>query len=196
VTTAEHLARPVGAPAKTRQIDTPLGPMVAIASGEGVCLLEFAGRQTVQRQVSRVSRILGNAPEPGDNPLLTALEAQLGEYFAGRRQEFDVPLVLAGTSFQKRVWRQLGEIPCGETISYTELARRVGVPGGQRAVGRANGDNRLAIVVPCHRVIRADGQLGGYGAGISRKRRLLALEGAQVGGLFDAANPARNADSP
>lgn len=160
--------------------------MIAIASDEGVCLLEFAGRRSVQVQVSRVSHILGDAPDPGGHPLLTALEVQLAEYFAGRRREFDVPLVLAGTSFQERVWQQLGKIPCGETISYAELARRVGVPGGQRAVGRANGDNRLAIVVPCHRVIRADGHLGGYGAGLSRKRQLLALERAQVRGLDDA----------
>ena len=159
--------------------------MVAGASDEGICLLEFAHRRTFAEQVGQVERHVG-AVSPGSHPYLDALESQLGEYFRGARQSFDIPLVLAGTDFQERVWRTLLEIPYGTTISYAELARRVGSNGGSRAVGRANGDNRIAIVVPCHRVIRADGDLGGYGGGLSRKRRLLELEaGSAQANLFE-----------
>lgn len=169
----------------TRRLDTPVGEMVAGANDEGICLLEFAHRRTFAEQVGQVERHVG-AVSPGSHPYLDALENQLGEYFRGARQSFDIPLVLAGTDFQERVWRTLLEIPYGTTISYAELARRVGSNGGSRAVGRANGDNRIAIVVPCHRVIRADGDLGGYGGGLSRKRRLLELEaGSAQANLFE-----------
>ena len=163
----------------TRRLDTPLGPMVAGASDDGVCLLEFADRPLLPTQLERVRKRFGT-PAPGDHPHLDRLDTQLAEYFAGTRQQFDLPIVLAGTGFQERVWRQLLEIPFGRTISYDELSRRAGSPGGSRAAGRANGDNRIAIVVPCHRVIRANGALGGYGGGLGRKRRLLDLE---AGGL-------------
>ena len=163
----------------TRRLETPLGPMVAGAGDEGLCLLEFADRPLLPKQIERVGERVGK-PAPGSHPHLDLLEARLAEYFAGARRRFDIPLVLAGTGFQERVWRRLLEIPYGRTISYDELARGAGSPGGSRAAGRANGDNRLAIVVPCHRVIRANGDLGGYGGGASRKRRLLDLE---AGGL-------------
>lgn len=102
---------------------------------------------------------------------------QLDQYFAGKRQAFDVPLALAGTDFQKQVWLTLAEIPYGETISYAELARWVGRPLAFRAVGQANGANPIPIILPCHRVIAADGTIGGYGGGLPTKRQLLALEG-------------------
>lgn len=121
-------------------------------------------------------RALRKYAGPGPTPLLDALEVELAEYFRGERRAFDLPLALSGTEFQEKVWRLLSDIPYGETISYDELARRAETPGGQRAVGRANGDNRIAVVIPCHRVVRADGRLGGYGGGLDRKRRLLALE--------------------
>lgn len=170
----------------TRRLHTPVGEMVAGANDGGICLLEFAHRSTFAEQVGRVERHVGPV-SAGSHPHLDALESQLGEYFNRARQDFDVPLVLAGTPFQERVWRALLEIPYGTTISYAELARRVGSNGGSRAVGRANGDNRIAIVVPCHRVVRADGDLGGYGGGLPRKRKLLELEagGAQKS-LFEA----------
>ena len=163
----------------TRRLDTPLGPMLAGATGDGVCLLEFADRPLLPTQLDRIEERLG-PPTSGSHPHLERLDAQLDEYFAGTRRDFELPLVLAGTGFQERIWSRLLEIPYGRTISYDELARRAGSPGGSRAAGRANGDNRIAIVVPCHRVIRANGGLGGYGGGLGRKRRLLDLE---AGGL-------------
>jgi methylated-DNA-[protein]-cysteine S-methyltransferase len=108
---------------------------------------------------------------------LAAAARQLSEYFAGNRRDFDLPMRLEGTAFQRRVWRELVEIPYGKTWSYGELARRIGNPNASRAVGLANGRNPLSIVVPCHRVIGADGSLTGYGGGIERKRWLLAHEG-------------------
>lgn len=153
--------------------------MVAGVTDEGVCLLEFADRPLLPTQLKRVGEQFAR-PVPGSHPHLDRLDAQLDEYFAGSRRAFDLPLLLAGTGFQGRVWRRLLEIPYGRTISYDELARRAGSPGGSRAAGRANGDNRIAIVVPCHRVIRANGDLGGYGGGLSRKRRLLDLEAGGI----------------
>ena len=158
------------------RLNTPLGPMVAGATSKGVCLLEFADRRMLETQLKRIAKRLGQPPVPGEHPLLDQLSGQLDEYFRGERRDFDLPLVLSGTPFQERVWNALLRIPYGETISYDELARRVDCPGGQRAVGRANGDNRIAVVVPCHRVIRASGAMGGYGGGLPRKQWLLDLE--------------------
>ena len=109
---------------------------------------------------------------------LAAAVAQLGEYFAGRRRRFDVPVQLHGTRFQESVWLELAEIPFGETVSYAELANMVGHPNAYRAVGQANGANPIPIILPCHRVVASGGGLGGYGGGLSMKRQLLALEGA------------------
>lgn len=168
----------------TRQLRTPVGEMIAGATDAGLCLLEFVHRKTFADQLARLQRYVGS-PKEGCHPLLTELETQLGDYFAGSRRSFDLPLVLAGTGFQERVWSELLQIPYGGTISYAELARRVGSRDGSRAVGSANGANRIAIVVPCHRVIQANGGLGGYGGGLNQKRRLLELEaGASQGTLF------------
>jgi AraC family transcriptional regulator of adaptative response/methylated-DNA-[protein]-cysteine methyltransferase len=163
---------------RARQLTTPLGPMLAVASDEALHLLEFTDRRMLATQLLRLRRLMDSVITPGRSPVLTQVERELADYFAGRRREFDVPLALAGTEFQESVWRQLLTIPYGETRSYDDLARRVARPGAQRAVGRANGDNRLAIVVPCHRVVRADGTLSGYGGGVWRKQRLLDLEAA------------------
>ena len=108
---------------------------------------------------------------------LAAAVRQLSEYFAGTRREFDLPLRLHGTSFQTRVWRELSNIPFGRTLSYGEMARLIGKPNASRAVGLANGSNPISVIVPCHRVIGADGSLTGYGGGLERKRWLLAHEG-------------------
>ncbi|MFY9726054.1 MAG: methylated-DNA--[protein]-cysteine S-methyltransferase [Bryobacteraceae bacterium] len=121
------------------------------------------------------------APNPG-NPLLAEAVRQLRAYFAGELRRFDLPLDLAGTDFQRRVWLELTRIPYGETRSYQDLARAIGSPKAVRAVGAANGANPVAIVVPCHRVIGAGGKLVGYGGGLPLKRRLLDLE---RGGLFE-----------
>src|SRR5262245_45620166 len=129
--------------------------------------------------------------QQSDAPFDAARE-QLAEYFAGKRQQFDVPLKLSGTPFQMQVWRELVRIPFGTTITYAELARRIGRPAASRAVGHANGRNPISIIVPCHRVIGANGKLTGYAGGIDRKQWLLALERRAVGAaaprdLFEAA---------
>ncbi|HYM67200.1 MAG TPA: methylated-DNA--[protein]-cysteine S-methyltransferase, partial [Patescibacteria group bacterium] len=116
---------------------------------------------------------------------------QLGEYFAGRRTDFDVPLEMEGTPFQLRVWEALREIGYGETISYGELARRIGNPSASRAVGMANGCNPIAVIVPCHRVIGANGTLTGYGGGVERKRLLLDLEARATAPQLSMADGSR-----
>lgn len=168
----------------TTRLNTPLGAMVAGAIDEGICLLEFADRPMLPTQLKRIEARLGGTPTPGNHPHLRTLKAQLAEFFDGTRRDFEIPLVLAGTDFQERIWRQLLAIPYGRTISYDELARRAGSPGGSRAAGAANGDNRIAVVVPCHRVIRANGHLGGYGGGLPRKRQLLDLEAGEAQGTL------------
>ncbi len=121
--------------------------------------------------------------DPDDTPFPEVI-AQLDEYFAGRRTEFDLPMTLIGTDFQRRVWEQLRRIPYGETITYGELARRLGNPAAVRAVGLANGRNPIGIIVPCHRVVGSTGDLTGYGGGIEKKRWLLTFEGALTGGTL------------
>jgi AraC family transcriptional regulator, regulatory protein of adaptative response / methylated-DNA-[protein]-cysteine methyltransferase len=160
-------------------IDSALGPLVAGATDRGVVLLEFSDRRMMEAQARSLERRLRLPIAPGRNTHLERLEAQLGEYLAGARREFDLPVLEPGTPFQERVWSALRAIPYGETRSYAELARAVGDPKATRAVARANGMNRVAILVPCHRVIGADGGLGGYGGGLWRKRRLLEIEGAR-----------------
>jgi AraC family transcriptional regulator of adaptative response/methylated-DNA-[protein]-cysteine methyltransferase len=160
---------------------TPLGPMLGAANDDGVCLLEFHDRRMLETQIARVKQRLSCEISPGNNRHLEKLEDELSRYFEGELEQFTVPLVLAGTEFQEAVWNRLLAIPYGETLSYEQLARDIGRPGAQRAVGRANGDNRLAIVVPCHRVIRSDGALCGYGGGLWRKQHLLDLERARTG---------------
>jgi methylated-DNA-[protein]-cysteine S-methyltransferase len=150
------------------EIDSPVGPLLVAADESGLRLIHFqAGRR--------------QAPDPSwerDPTPFRALAKQLGEYFRGERRTFDLSLAPQGTSFQLATWRALSTIPYGETISYAELARRVGRPAASRAVGAANGANPLPIVVPCHRVIGKDGSLTGFGGGLPTKRALLELEGA------------------
>lgn len=169
-------------------IESPVGPLLAGATERGVALLEFTDRRALENQLATLERRLGRPLVPGESPLLDQLRAELGEYFAGNRRRFELPLDLAGSPFEMEVWRGLLEIPYGETRSYEEMATRVGRPGAQRAVGTANGHNRIAIVVPCHRVVNKDGRLGGYGGGLWRKHYLLDLE-QRHSGLF-AHDPA------
>jgi len=157
-------------------IDTPLGPMVAGATDAGLCLLEFTDRRMLEAQMRRLQSLLKQPLVPGDHPHLAQAREELAAYFDRTRRAFSVPLVFRGTPFEERVWQELCRIPYGETISYAALAERVGSPGAQRAVGRANGMNRIAILIPCHRVVNSDGQLGGYGGGLWRKHWLLGLE--------------------
>jgi AraC family transcriptional regulator of adaptative response/methylated-DNA-[protein]-cysteine methyltransferase len=157
------------------RILTPLGPMLAGALADRICLLEFIDRKMIETQLKRIKKIFNAEIVPGTNQAFPALEKELTEYFAGERKEFNVKLAFNGTSFQVKVWEALKEIPYGKTVSYKEQAVKVGVTA-VRAVGKANGDNRIAIIIPCHRVIGSNGNLVGYGGGIWRKRFLLDLE--------------------
>jgi AraC family transcriptional regulator of adaptative response/methylated-DNA-[protein]-cysteine methyltransferase len=158
------------------RVPTPLGAMVAGATDDGLCLLEFADRPMIETQLKRLKRHLGCEMAPGDNRHIDHLAGELQEYFAGTLKEFSVPLITPGTEFQQLVWEKLREIPYGQTRSYTDQAKAVGQPAAVRAVGRANGDNRISIIIPCHRVLRADGSLCGYGGGLWRKKFLLDHE--------------------
>ena len=162
-------------------IASPLGPLVAAATDTGLCMLEFADRKKLPQQAADLRRWLARPVVPGTNRFTDQAARELAEYFAGTRQDFTVPLALAGTPFQETVWRELLRIPYGETISYEALAQRIGKPGAQRAVGLANGRNRIPIIVPCHRVIQKNGQLRGYGGGLWRKSFLLDLEQRSAG---------------
>ncbi len=162
-----------------RTIDTPIGLMTLGATDDAVVLADFSARLMMPAQLASVRRRFGPIIE-GDSPLLDRAEEQLRHYFAGERRRFDLPLDLPGSAFQERVWSELSRIPYGETITYRELAQRVGASPAWRAVGRANGSNRMAVIVPCHRVIATGGGLGGYGGGLAAKRFLLDLENDRV----------------
>ena len=157
-------------------VETPIGPMIAGATDAGLCLLEFTDRRMMEAQLATLRKRLGAALTPADHTHLRTLRRELAEYFAGTRREFAVPIDAPGTPFEMRVWKALCQIPFGETRSYADVAVAVASPAAVRAVGRANGLNRIAIVIPCHRVVNKNGELGGYGGGLWRKRRLLHLE--------------------
>jgi len=157
-------------------VETPIGPMIAGATDAGLCLLEFTDRRMMEAQLATVRKRLGAALVPADHAHLRTLRRELTEYFAGTRRDFTVPIDAPGTPFEMRVWEALCRIPFGETRAYADVAVAVNSPAAVRAVGRANGLNRIAIVIPCHRVVNKNGELGGYGGGLWRKRRLLHLE--------------------
>ena len=163
-----------------RRILTPLGPMLAAATDRGVLLFEFATRRMLETQLRRARHYEPGLISYAPHPHLAALEDELRAYFAGRLRVFQVPLDARGTPFQEQVWGALRAIPHGVTRSYEQIARAIGRPAAVRAVGRANGDNRLAILIPCHRVVASDGSLCGYGGGLWRKQRLLDLERGQL----------------
>lgn len=166
------------------RIPTPLGPMLAGTTEKGLCLLEFTDRRMLPEQLRRLEKRLSCVFLPGSDEVTVQLEAELAAYFDGTLRRFDVPVRLLGTPFQERVWRALLTIPFGHVRSYGEQARAIGDAKAVRAVARANGDNRVAIVVPCHRVIGSDGSLTGYAGGLWRKKYLLDLEGAPQSDLF------------
>ena len=150
--------------------------MLAVADDEGLRLLEFGDRRALERELPILRQRLGKSVVPGDHPNLTATRKQLADYFAGKNLEFEIPLAPVGSEFQLRAWEVLRSIPVGQTRSYSWMAEQLGDPGARRAVGRANGMNMMAIIIPCHRVIRADGTLCGYGGGLWRKKWLLEHE--------------------
>lgn len=153
-----------------RILKTPIGNLCLVGSTDVIRELHLPPNDEV--------RVTGCA-----SPALDEAERQLAEYFAGERTTFDLPLDPLGTEFQRRVWVELQNIPFGETRSYLDIAKKVGGPNHTRAVGGANGRNPISIIIPCHRVIAADGALGGYGGGLPLKKRLLAHEGAKLRGL-------------
>jgi methylated-DNA-[protein]-cysteine S-methyltransferase len=164
-------------------LDSPLGPLLVYGDGEFVTGL-FLSKPDDTWSIDA-------SWQKSEAPFSTVRE-QLAEYFAGTRQEFDISIKLDGTPFQRRVWRELTRIPFGATISYAQLARRIGKPSASRAVGHANSRNPISILVPCHRVIGADGKLTGYAGGIANKEWLLTWErrglAAKARTLFDAVN--------
>lgn len=160
----------------TKEIETPVGIMIAGVSGDKLRVFEFTEPERLARQHAHLEN-----SEPGDNPLFKELERQLQLYFEAKLTKFDIPLQPTGTPFQQRVWDALQSIPFGETRSYGDLASSLGDRGCVRAVGRANGSNPIAILIPCHRVIATNGTLCGYGGGLWRKEKLLTLEGKQLG---------------
>jgi methylated-DNA-[protein]-cysteine S-methyltransferase len=155
--------------------DSPLGQLMLVCDGKALVGLYLDGQADAPEEVAGWTQDNDMQPFP-------QTKRQLREYFDGNLQQFTIPLSMHGTPFQKRVWDELTRIPFGQTISYGELAQRVGCPGGSRAVGLANGRNPVSVIVPCHRVINADGKLGGYGGGLARKQLLLTLESRQPAG--------------
>jgi len=158
------------------RIVTPLGPMMAGATEDALCLLEFADRRILELQLRRVRKHFDAFFIPSSNRILEQLRRELDAYFDGELQRFTVSLSAPGTPFQQTVWKRLQQIPYGTTASYRDIATSLGSPNSVRAVARANGDNRIALIIPCHRVIGSDGNLTGYGGGLWRKRRLLDIE--------------------
>jgi AraC family transcriptional regulator of adaptative response/methylated-DNA-[protein]-cysteine methyltransferase len=159
--------------------------MLAAADEHGVALLDFIDRRGLPGAIERLRRRCGAGGQdavivPADHPHLRRLRGELDEYFAGRRLTFSVPLSPAGTPFERRAWDYLRTIPPGQTRSYSQQAQAIGAGGGARAVGRANGMNYLSIIIPCHRVVGADGALTGYGGGLWRKRWLLDHERRRI----------------
>jgi AraC family transcriptional regulator of adaptative response/methylated-DNA-[protein]-cysteine methyltransferase len=182
-------------PVHFTRLSTPLGPMLGAASERGLCLLEFVDRRMLETQLRRLKVAVDAPIIPGMNRVLTQASTELNQYFAGQLREFTVPLDLAGSDFHQSVWRELQTIPYGVTRSYGEQARRLGRAEAVRAVARANGDNRIAIIIPCHRVIGSDGKLTGYGGGLWRKQWLLDHERGQAplfGLSSEAATMTRN----
>jgi AraC family transcriptional regulator of adaptative response/methylated-DNA-[protein]-cysteine methyltransferase len=164
--TVVHLAR----------IMTPLGPLVACATDTALCMLEFADRRMLELQLRRVQKRMQAVFVPASSSVIEQTSRELNQYFNGDLREFTVPLLTPGSHFQESVWNELCRIPFGQTRSYRDVAAALGLPKSVRAVARANGDNRIVILIPCHRVIGSNGDLTGYGGGLWRKRRLLELE--------------------
>lgn len=162
------------------RLTTKIGPMFACASSQGICLLEFTDRRSLESELKDLRKRRNAVILPGANPHLEQVDREIQEYFQGTRQNFQVPLDTPGTAFQISVWKALREIPYGQTRSYQEQAGLLGIPQAVRAVASANGQNRIAVIIPCHRVIGSDGSLTGYGGGLHRKKWLLDFERSRL----------------
>ncbi len=161
---------------KASWLDTKLGPMIAIADEHALYLLEFVDRRGLEREIERLRIKTKTAIIPGMTPAIVSIEKELDLYFLGKLIKFKTPLCLLGSPFQKKVWEALIKIPQGETRSYLDLAKALGKPTASRAVAQANGANQMAIIIPCHRIINSNGELGGYGGGLARKEWLINHE--------------------
>jgi AraC family transcriptional regulator of adaptative response/methylated-DNA-[protein]-cysteine methyltransferase len=170
------------------KISTPLESMVAVADDAAIYLLEFENRVALTGELRRLERDFGLS-RLGSNTVLEMLVSQLDDYFAGKSGDFKIPTVQHGTDFEEAVWDALKRIPLGETRSYGDIARALGQPEYSREVGRANGANKISIVVPCHRVIGSNGSLTGYGGGLWRKKWLLDHERRYTWASFEAHHP-------
>lgn len=173
-------------------LTSPLGPMLAIVNDDGIALFDFIDRKGLERAIERLRTRCGTSKTravivPGEHPHLSELERQMMEYFAGARREFSLKLAVCGSEFEQRAWEFLRTIPFGQTRSYRDEAIALNQPKAIRAVGRANGMNYLSIVIPCHRVIGANGDLTGYGGGLARKRWLLDHERKTIASLNGGA---------
>lgn len=161
---------------QAKWLDTPVGTLLAAGDEKCIYLLSFLQKSSMARKAALIQKQLDARLEMGESGAVGLIAAELNDYFAGRRTMFDTPLCLTGTVFQIKVWEELRRVPFGRTITYAELAQRIDKPAAFRAVAQANAQNPIAIAVPCHRVINADGGLGGYSAGLERKRWLLDFE--------------------
>lgn len=163
-------------------IHTPFGELLAGATQQGICMLEFTDTGRLEFQIPRLEQRLSTTACHGISPFFSALKSQLADYFSGQRKQFsDLPLDLRGTAFQQHAWQTLQQIPYGETRSYQQQAQTMDKPNAIRAVANANRSNPVSILIPCHRVIGKDGSMTGYGGGIWRKRYLLNLEAGKTG---------------
>lgn len=161
-----------------QSLSTPIGDMVAGAMDEGICLLEFHDRRMLPTQIERIKTLFSAELTEDTHPLLPALQEKLNEYFSQKRETFDIPIIYPGSAFQVKVWESLMKIPYGKARSYQFQSELLGNPKAIRAMAKANGDNRLAILIPCHRIIGSNGDMIGYGGKIWRKKYLLEMEGA------------------
>ena len=161
---------------KTNRYESPCGTLLLGSFEDKLCLCDWQVERHRDHVDRRLKRVLRAEFEEGTSGVIEETVWQLDEYFAGKRKEFDVPLLFVGTDFQKKVWNELLNIPYGQTVSYGEMARRIGLPKSVRAVANANGANAISIFAPCHRVIGSDGSLTGYGGGLAAKKMLLELE--------------------
>lgn len=161
---------------KAAWLDTLLGPMLAISDEQALYLLEFVDRRGLEKEVERLRQKTKSAIIPGRTEPIRSIEVELKQYFEEELKEFNTPILLLGSPFQKQVWKELMKIPPGKTRSYKDIAIAIERPLSARAVAQANGANQLAIIIPCHRVINSDGKLGGYGGGLLRKKWLLNHE--------------------
>lgn len=169
----------------TTTIETELGTLIAGAVDEGICLLEFSDRKILNSEFRDLKKYLAAETEEGENIHTLNLKKQLNEYFRGERKVFDLQLIIPGTIFQQMVWNELLSIPYGTTRTYLEQAEALRKPESIRAVANANGMNRIAIIIPCHRVIGSDGSLTGYGGGLKRKKWLLDHEKRHSGQAYE-----------